>query len=220
MKNAQAHLQTESFIVYSGDILTDFALGALIEEHQRAGNDVTLALRQTPFKSSITLRDGCVTRIGENGDYDFANVSIWMHSTVDLIPPGKSVSFIPTLSEAIAAGRRVGGVVVSDGKWFNIGSAKEYLEVHRVVARQNWRPAYLANVKDWPSWVSPSALIDPTASLSGFYSVGAHCRIGARAQLIDTVLWPGAWITAESELRNCIVRAGKVAEGKLEDAIV
>lgn len=220
LKNAQSRLQTESFIVYSGDILTDFALEPLLEEHRRAGNDVTLALRQTPFKSSITLNGNRVVKIGEGGEYDFANVSIWMHRTVDLIPPGKSMSFIPTLIDAIAAGRKLGGVVVNDGKWFNIGSAKGYLEVHETIARRDWRPGYLAETNEWPISIAPGAMIDGTANLSGFYSVGAECRIGARAQLTNSILWPGARVAPASQLRNCIVRVGKVAEGKLEDAIV
>jgi mannose-1-phosphate guanylyltransferase len=220
LKNAQPRLQTESFIAYSGDILSDFALEPLLEEHRLAGNDVTLALRQTPFKSSITLDGNRIVKIGDGGDYDYANVSIWMHRTVDLIPPGKSVSFIPTLINAIAAGRKVGGIVVNDGKWFNIGSVKEYLEVHETIAKQDWKPAYLAQTNGWPTSVARDAVIDATASLSGFYSVGAGCRVGARAQLADTILWPGARVAPGSQLRNCVVRVGKVAEGKLEDAIV
>src|SRR5471030_603562 len=43
IKNVEARLRDEPFIVYSGDLLTDFDLATLIEEHFRAGNDVTLA---------------------------------------------------------------------------------------------------------------------------------------------------------------------------------
>ena len=56
-----------------------------------------------------------------------------------------------------------------------------------------------------------------TARLSGFYSVGAGCRIGAGATIEDTILWPGAQIASRSHLRNCIVRSGRKTEGDLSD---
>jgi mannose-1-phosphate guanylyltransferase len=220
LKNAQAHLQTESFIVYSGDILTDFALKRLVEEHRGGGHDVTLALRQTSYKPSITFRDNRVVKIGDRGDYDFANVSIWTHRALDLIPRGRSVSFIPSLVEAIAAGRKIGGVLVNDGRWYNIGSAKEYLEVHKTIAHNDWRPDFLGRRNDWPVSIAPNAVIHASAALSGFYSVDRNCLVGACAKLVDTVLWPDAQVAPESELRNCVVRAGKVAEGILENVIV
>jgi mannose-1-phosphate guanylyltransferase len=220
LKNALPLLRAESFIVYSGDILTDFALAPLLEEHQRACHDVTLALRETPFKPSITLRGNRVVNIGETGDYDFANVSIWRRETAKLISSDKPVSFIPKLVEAISSGGKIGGVVVKNGKWFNIGSSKEYLEVHRTIAGENWKPAYLDKSGGWPISVAASANVDATASLCGFYAVGANCRVGPGARLTDTILWPGARIAAKSQLRNCIVRSGKVGQGTLQNVIV
>src|SRR5438876_120095 len=78
------------------------------------------------------------------------------------------------------------------GKWFNIGSAKEDLEVHRMVCEEQWKPAYLDPNHQWPTRRAPSAVIDPTATLSGFYSLGANCRIEKGVRLRDTIVWPGA----------------------------
>jgi mannose-1-phosphate guanylyltransferase len=219
LKNALPHLPADSFVVYSGDVLTDFKLEPLWKKHEHAGNEVTLALRQTRFKPSITVRGERVVAIAETGDYDFANVSIWKRAAADLIPSGKSVSFIPTLQEILAAGGKVGGIVVNDGKWFNIGSPNEYLEVHRMIATEKWSPAYLEKA-EWPLALAASAHIDPSASLSGFCSLGANCTVAADAKLTDSIVWPGAQIARASELRNCIVRAGKLAAGKLENTIV
>src|SRR5881394_111657 len=41
IKNVEALLRDEVFISYSGDLLTDIDLEALLDEHFRAGNDVT-----------------------------------------------------------------------------------------------------------------------------------------------------------------------------------
>jgi mannose-1-phosphate guanylyltransferase len=220
IKNVEARLRDEPFIVYSGDLLTDFDLAPLIEEHFRAGNDVTLALRKTNLGASVALQDGRVVDIestyGHAGEYDFANVSVWNPQIFPRIPAGRNISFIPIVVDWIGPGGKIGGVVLDDRKWFNIGSRAEYLEVHRLIKEERWKPDYIKTA-DWPSPIARDAMIDPSARLAGFYSVGASCRVGAGAILENTILWPGAQIASRSHLRNCIVRSHRKAEGELND---
>src|SRR6478672_2657451 len=134
IKNAQLYLGTEPFIAYSGDVLTDLPLEPLIEEHLRSGNDVTLAVRATGFATNVAFREGRIldigNRYGHAGNYDYANVSVWSPKIFDRIPPGKKISFIPILAEWIGEGGKIGGVLLQDGRWFNLGSKMEYLAVH------------------------------------------------------------------------------------------
>src|SRR5207237_8561412 len=58
IKNAHRFFRSEPFVVYSGDILTDFELTPLFAEHACAGNDVTLALRNTHLPPTLRLQDG------------------------------------------------------------------------------------------------------------------------------------------------------------------
>jgi mannose-1-phosphate guanylyltransferase len=220
IKNVEGLLRPEPFIVYSGDLLTDFALEPLIEEHFRKGNDVTLALRKTGLAAGVALQDGRVVDIenkyGHAGKYDFANVSVWNPEIFQRIPPSQNISFIPILAEWIEHGGKLGGVVLDDGKWFNIGSRAEYLEVHRIIKEERWKPEYVSTPQ-WPVHVAADAVIDPGARLSGFCSVGAGCRVGAAAILENTILWPGAEIASRCHLRNCIVRSQRTAEGEHSD---
>lgn len=220
IKNAEAWLCAGAFIVYSGDILTDIHLQPLIDEHFAMGNDVTLALRETGLATAVALQNGRVidisNRYGHAGNYDFANISIWNREIFQRIPAGKKVSFVPVLGEWIGQGGRIGGLVLNEGKWFNLGSREGYLEVHRTIAEESWRPHYV-KTRDWPVRVAPDAVVDPSARLFGFYSIGAGCRVGAGVLLENTILWPGAQIASRSDLRNCIVRAQQKAEGVLRD---
>jgi mannose-1-phosphate guanylyltransferase len=220
IKNVERFLKDELFISYSGDVLTDIDLPSLIDEHFRAGNDVTLALRETHLGKDVALKGDRVVdmtnRYGHEGRYDFAGICVWTRAIFDRIPAGRHVSYIPILAEWIGQGGKIGGVVLAEGQWFNIGSRREYLAVHRTVANENCKPAYLPE-PDWPIRIAPDARIDSTARLSGFYSVGAGCRIGAGATIEDTILWPGAQIASRSHLRNCIVRSQRKAEGDLSD---
>ncbi|MDP9186410.1 MAG: sugar phosphate nucleotidyltransferase [Verrucomicrobiota bacterium] len=216
IKNIETLFSREPFITYSGDVLTDIHLQPLIDEHFNRGNDVTLALRHTGLGSAIAFRDNRVVdisnRYGVPGEYDFANIAVWSPSVFARIPPKQKISFIPILGDWISQGGKIGGVVLEEGKWFNLGSRAEYLEVHRVILNERWRPAYLKTPEWWAS-LHPSAVVDPSARIRGCSVVGMNCRVGAGVVLDDTILWPGAQIASKSELVGCIVRARKTVSG-------
>jgi len=216
IKNVEAALGAKPFITYSSDILTDIDLQPLIDEHFRSGNDVTLALRDTGLAAAVAFRNGRVVdisnRYGVAGNHDFANIAVWNPGIFERIPPNQKISFIPIVGNWIGAGGKIGGVVLNDGKWFNIGSRTEYLEVHLMISEEHWKPHYL-KTSAWPERVAASAIVDRTAQLRGCTVVGRDCRVGAEAILEDTILWPGAQIASKSHLRGCIVRANQKASG-------
>jgi NDP-sugar pyrophosphorylase family protein len=215
IKNIEAGLGSEPFITYSGDVLTDIQLQPLLEEHFARRNDVTLALRHTGLGSAIAFRDHRVidisNRYGMPGEYDFANIAVWSSAIFDRLPPKQKISFIPVLGGWIGDGGKIGGVVLEEGKWFNLGSRAEYFEVHRVVLN-GWRPSYTKN-DAWTASVHPTARVDATAQLRGCSAVGKDCEVGAGAVLEDTILWPGAQIASNARLISCIVRARKTVAG-------
>jgi NDP-sugar pyrophosphorylase family protein len=220
IKNVESLLRDELFISYSGDLLTDIDLQPLLDEHFRAGNDVTIALRESGLGKDVALEGTRVidmaNRYGHEGRYDFAGIAIWTRAVFERIPPGKHVSYISILAEWIGQGGKIGGVVLNARKWFNIGNRREYLGVHRTIAEENWRPAYVTE-PEWPVRIGATAQIDSNAELSGFYSIGADCRVGAGAAIENTILWKGAQMASRCRLRNCIVRSHHHAQGILSD---
>jgi mannose-1-phosphate guanylyltransferase len=217
IKNVQSLLGTKPFIVYSGDILTDVDLEPLIEEHFRAQNDVTLGLRRdTGLGASVVARNGRIVAISNQSDptenFDYANISVWNPEIFRRIPPNHKVSFIPIVTKWIGEGGEIGGVALNDRKWFNIGSRSDYLEVHRIISDEHWKPYYLRAAR-WPEQVAASAIVDPTAQMRGGSVVGADCQVGADVILEDTILWPGAQIASRSHLSSCIVRSRQKVHG-------
>ena len=217
IKNIETQLGGEPFITYSGDVLTDIDLEPLVRQHVDCGNDVTLGLRQTGLASAINLQgEGRVSIAGKGkgagGAYDFANVAIWNSTVFGRIPPNEHIGFIPVLADWIAAGGRIGGVVLGDGDWFNIGSRNQYLDLHRTIAETHWSPAFVSD-RNWTDPIAPTAQVDPSAKLLGCSVVGQGCQVGEGVTLRDTILWPGAQIASRSELIGCIVRSGKRVTG-------
>jgi mannose-1-phosphate guanylyltransferase len=222
IKNAEGLLKDGPFITYSGDILSDVNLEMLVEEHFRRKNDVTLALRDTGLASGIALRDGQVVDIGNThgipGTLDFANIAVWNSEIFNRLPPNKKISFIPVLNEWIGEKGRIGGAVLNDGKWFNVGSSGDYLQVHRTILSDNWRPAFVREA-GWPERIHKTADIAPGAKLLGCTVIGPNCQVGPDSILDDTILWPGAQIASRSHLSRCIVRSHQTAAGVHNDTV-
>ena len=216
--NAADRIGDEPFLVYSGDVLTDLALERLIETHFRGGHEVTLGLRETGLSTAIACRDGRVIdfkgRYGEEGRYDFANVSVWTRAAVDWLPPAqKKAPFIPVLIDRLAEGGRVGGEVLDENEWFNVGTRDEYLRVHRVIAESGWRPAHLPDGIDWPVRVHSAAKIGDSASVAANCVVGVGSQIENGASLEECIVWDGATVEAEARLERCVVRDFQIASG-------
>ena len=216
IKNAERYLGGDPFLTYSGDILTDISLQPLIDEHFRRGNDVTLALRNTGLASDVALHDhrvvDIVNRYGTTGNLDFANVAVWNPSVFKQIPSRQKISFIPIVADWIGKDGKIGGLMMNDGKWFNIGSRAEYLDVHRTILREHWMPYYI-RTRDWPERIAKSATVDPSAEVRGCSVVGENCHVDAGAVLEDTILWPASQIASKSQLHGCIVRSQKKVSG-------
>jgi mannose-1-phosphate guanylyltransferase len=204
IKNAEALIGREPFFVYSGDILTDIDLGALVDAHFRDGNEVTMALRDTGLATGVTLDGNRVTdfrgRYGVPGTHhDFANVSIWNAGIYGRIPEVTKVAFVPVLSDWLADGVRLGGVLLNGREWFNVGSREEYLAVHRFIEASGWRPDYIADAA-WPGT-----------------TIGKNPRIGENVSLQNTIVWDDAEIASGARLSGCIVRDRCVASGTHAD---
>jgi NDP-sugar pyrophosphorylase family protein len=224
IKNAERFLNDGNpFVTYSGDLLTDLPLDRLVDEHLRNGNDVTLGLRDTGLGSSIALRHGRIVDIGNKygvaGQHDFANVAVWNPSIFNRLLPNKKISLIPIVVEWIGQNGKIGGVVLNDGNWFNVGSPADYLRVHRAILLEKRRPTYV-NDPGWPQPIHPTAAVVPSAQLVGCTVIGANCKVESDAVLEDTILWSGAQIASRSHLSRCIVRSHKSAAGEHTDAVI
>jgi NDP-sugar pyrophosphorylase family protein len=222
IKNAEDFLNDGPFITYSGDILCDVRLEPLIEEHFRNRNDVTLGLRNTGLASGVALRDGRIVdianKLGTPGTHDYANIAVWNPGVFKRMEPLRKISFIPILVDWISANGRIGGVVLDDGKWFNVGSAADYIGVHRTILQSGWRPPHVTD-RTWPQPVHVTARISETAKLTGCCVIGPNSRVGAGAVLEDTILWEDAEIASRSHLSRCIVRARQTAAGEHQDHV-
>jgi mannose-1-phosphate guanylyltransferase len=220
IKNIEHRIGDETFVVYSGDVLTDLPIDRLIDEHRAKDNDVTLALRTTGFSKGVHWHKetGRVTDLlgaigsSDPGEFDFAGISVWNSSVFPRIPPGIRISFIPIIIEWMKSGGKIGGVLLEESRWFNLGSRKEYLSAHRVIARETWVPDYLRG-RSWPVQSDPSARISPGSHVAGGSYVGARCTVERDVFLEDSILFPGSIVPRGTTLRSCVVAGVRIEQG-------
>ena len=217
-------LGDEPFLVYNADILSDLPLAPLLEEHARADNIVTLALRSVAGPQHIAFdRESrkvvdIRNMLGTNRPDEFVFTGIYavQPQFQRWLEPGAKRSVIPAFLEMIRRGAKLGGVIIDDGHWWDVGTRAAYMQLHRDLPTFDF-PRYLVPDPAWRDRVHESATVDEGAELRGCSVAGAHAKIGAGAILEDTIVWPGAEIASRSDLRNCIVRANQKAEGTLRD---
>jgi NDP-sugar pyrophosphorylase family protein len=218
--NAARFFGAEPFLVYSGDILTDIDVSALIDFHFQSGSKVTLALRHTGLSTDLSF-DASTNRVvdirgqlgsGLPGSVDFANVSVWNPEMIRKIPADRKISFVPVLAEAIRDGDRISGAILDEQQWFNIGSRQEYLGIHRTVASSGWFPSYLTSA-NWPTTIADSAVVSEGVDIAGACWIGSESRIESGTFLRDVVVWPYSTIRSGAHLSECVVAGVEVGPG-------
>lgn len=213
--NVRDLLGGEPFFVYNGDILTDLPLQCLLDEHRARGNIVTLALRSHGPAQHISLdaERGLVTDIrnllgtGQAGSLLFTGIYICEPEFHTWLTPGKVESVIPVFLRMIQAGARLGGVVLDEGRWWDLGSRAAYLEAHRELHESGHGPA-----------IHPEADVSPDAVLTGLNVIGPGAVVEAGAVLEDCLLWPEARVTNGAQLSRCIVRRGITVQESHQNA--
>jgi mannose-1-phosphate guanylyltransferase len=214
IKNVEDLLGPAPFFVYNGDILTDLPLEPAIRAHREGGHEVTMVLRSKdgPLQVAWDAASAAVTDIGRRVDplsdplFLFTGIYLVNPEFFARIPPATKISVVPIFCEMIReGGGRLGGVVIDEGHWWDLGTREQYLAVHRELRTRSAE----ANAP----WIHPSAEVSPSARLSGATTVGAGAVIGEHASLHDCIVWEGAQIAAGSLLNDCIVTEGVAVSG-------
>lgn len=223
--NVRDLLGDEPFLVHNGDVLADLPLAGLIAAHFENGNIATLLLRSSggPLHVQFDRQKRLVMDIrggiGGRGEpaFLFSGIYVLSPEIFRYIPEGKICSIVPIFLEIAKAGGRVGGIVLDEGLWFDLGTRESYLEAHRIFSPGAAGLSYPLD-RVWPMPVHSGAKVGEGVVFEGFCSVGAGAEIGAGARLKNCVVWKDAKIASRAALEDCIVRDGRRAEGILRAA--
>ncbi len=231
--NARADLD-ETFLVISGDVLTDIDLTKLLESHRDKGAVATIGLTavENPleFGIVITRDDGSIERFLEKPTWgqvfsDTINTGIYVFEPAifDYIPEGKSVDFSGEVFPALlAAGEPLFGAVVQ-GYWEDVGTLEAYLSAHKDVLDGKVRasvPGFLVNDGVWlgegaevspdaqvngPCVIGPGCKIEAGCSVGEYSVLGSNVRLLGDVQIERSVLHDNVYLGAGARVRGAVV---------------
>lgn len=229
-----ADLLNDTFLVISGDCLTDFSLTQAVKWHKAAKAEATLIVTEVddPTQYGIVSmgEGGRIQRFLEkpNASEVFSNtvntgIYILEPSALQLIPSGVPFDFSRDLFPRMLSDQRALYAFVGDGYWSDIGSCDQYIRAQSDVLYGRVR--LFSPKAEGPSalWVDPSVTVQPGAHLIAPVMigpetvieagaqvgpgavVGSQCHVMADAVVEESVVWEGSRIGQEANLSGAAV---------------
>lgn len=230
-------LLDDTFLVISGDSITDFDLSAAIRFHYQTGSKATLVLTRVsnPIEFGVVITDGQhqIKRFLEKpstGEIfsDTVNTGIYIlePEVLDYLPVDQEADFSKDLFPLLLEKGIPMYGYVADGYWCDVGHLDAYREAQYDALRHKVNLISSYEEQSPGVWVGQNTYIDPSARLETPILIGHNCRIGARVQLeagtvigdnvnvgADAdlkrpIIWNGAIIGEEVHLRACVIGRG------------
>ncbi|MDX6275094.1 MAG: mannose-phosphate guanylyltransferase / phosphomannomutase [Frankiales bacterium] len=213
VKNAEAELRDDAFVVISGDALTDVDLTALVKAHRDQGALVTVALKRVadPVEFGIVITDesGRIDRFLAKPTWgqvfsDTVNTGIYVMEPEVFrhVEAGLAVDWsADVFPKLLADGAPLFGYI-TDSYWEDVGTHESYVRAQADVLDSRVEVEIDGFQVSPGVWVGEGAEIDPDATLRGPVYVGDYAKVEAGAEVSDyTVLGS-----------NVVVRGGAVVQ--------
>ncbi|KJS80053.1 MAG: hypothetical protein JM58_19280 [Peptococcaceae bacterium BICA1-8] len=193
IKNAQAFLD-DTFLVISGDGLTDIDISNAVEFHKHKESQVTLILTsvENPLDYGIvvTKETGEIIRFLEKPSWgevfsDQINTGMYIlePEVLNYIPDKAFYDFSKNLFPLLMDKGIILNGFNGEGYWCDIGNCQAYLQAH-VDILMDKVSTYLPYKEYLPQvWVGENTDIHPSAQLNAPLVVGNNCYIGPHASI-------------------------------------
>src|ERR1700728_4717621 len=217
VRNAEDALRDDTFLVISGDALTDMDLTALVNFHKEQGALVTVGLARMPnpleFGIVITQEDGRIQRFLEKPTWgqvfsDTVNTGLYVMEPEVLaeVPPGEIVDWSgDVFPKLLKRGAPLFGYI-SEDYWEDVGTHESYMKAQAdvLVGRVH---SDIAGFEVSPGvWVAEGAEVDADAVLTGPLCIGDYAKIEAGAQLREfTVIGSNVVVKEGAFLHRAVV---------------
>ena len=234
VRNVADFFGDESFLVISGDALTDIDLTRFVARHRETGSVATLAVKQVSDtrEYGVVLHDseGRITGFQEKPPPEEAlsnlgNCGIYLFKPeiFDYFPAQDPVDWANDVYPTLLAHDVPFHIhEIGDEYWNDVGSLAELRqgtfdalagELELALTGDEISPGVrvaptstlpASTQVDGPAWIGHDVVIGEDVRLQGPVVLGDGARIGERAQLRETILLPGTEVAAEAILIGAI----------------
>ncbi|MBU1319802.1 MAG: NTP transferase domain-containing protein [candidate division Zixibacteria bacterium] len=236
VRNAADFIGNERIVIISGDVLTDFDLGAAMKFHQERGAAATMVLThmENPLQYGVVITDddGKITRFLEKPTWgevfsDKVNTGIYIlePEVVNMIPQQKFYDFSKDLFPRVLSEKMPMYGYTADGYWRDVGNLTEYMQAHKDILAGVVKvdlPLNELKYKDATLWIGKNEDVDSTVSFDDVVILGDDVSVGAGASIRNCVIGDRTVIGEDAEIDNSIIWDGvTIGDGaKLKQAMV
>ncbi len=228
-----AEFLDETFVILSGDGLTDCDLTQAVAFHKSCGALATMVLKkvENPLEYGVVVADaaGRVQRFLEKPGWgevcsDTVNTGIYIlePEALQFIPAEKPHDFGRELFPALVEkGQKVFAHVMR-GYWCDIGDLSAYLKAHwdlldgRVTVEQPVKPGAVTRmpgaqvdrsaILEGPCFIGEGVRVREGARIGAYSVLGAGCTVEKHASVKRSVIWRGAKIGEGAQVRGGVVQ--------------
>ncbi len=224
----------DTFVVVSGDALTDIDIGELVRFHREKGALATIALRRVYDTSDFGVVD-----VDEGSDIlgfqekpdpteaisTLANTGIYVLESraLDYVPQDTFFDFAKDVfPKFLENGERFVGYQ-GDFYWSDIGTLQAYRQAQYDVLSGKVDVEIPGEKRGEGLWVGEDAQIHPAANIEGQAVVGRDAVVGRGVTLSgDVTVGTDCWVRPDATIKRSILLPGSiVGDGAyLEDCIV
>jgi mannose-1-phosphate guanylyltransferase / phosphomannomutase len=232
-----SELLDDTFLVISGDSITDFDLQAAIAFHRKKKAKATIILTRVPnpveFGVVITDSEDRIRRFLEKPSTseifsDTVNTGTYIlePEVLNYLPPDRECDFSKDLFPLLLEkGEAIYGYI-AEGYWCDVGHLDAYREAQYDALQGKVKINFNYKERTPGVWVGLNTYIDPSAKIEKPVIIGSNCRIGARvnieggtvigdnvtigadADLKRPIIWNGVTIGEEAHLSACVIARG------------
>lgn len=234
VKQAEAYLNREPFVIVSGDALTDCNLEKAIAFHKKKKSLATLILYRVPspleFGVVITDEDGRIQRFLEKPSWsevfsDTVNTGMYIlePEILDYMQPDCFYDWSQDIfPQLLAEGKPLYGYIMEE-YWTDVGSLAQYREAQEDLLSGRLNLPVAGEQNDPGIYLGPNCVISEGATIIPPVCLGHNCKIkaGARigpytmigdnvfveggATVERSVVWDSAYIGPNVNIRSAIV---------------
>ncbi|WP_218079883.1 sugar phosphate nucleotidyltransferase [Anthocerotibacter panamensis] len=219
VRRQASFLEDDTFVIISGDLVTNIDLGELIAFHKSQGAMVTMALKEvgdpTRFGVVVTDPQGRIQSFQEKPQRAQAksrmvNTGIYVMEpeVFNLIPANTFFDFGQDLFPLMLKHNLPIYALETGGYWSDVGTLAQYLYTH-------WDLLTHPTIRER---IGENTIIEPGAIVSSNALIGRNCHIRSGAQVLGySCIGDGTVVEAGGKVLDSIVWAFDSLEGEALD---
>lgn len=241
VKQTEEYLKDETFIIVSGDALTDIDIEKALASHVKNGAEATIVLQRVAnpleFGVVLTEADGRIQRFLEKPTWgevfsDTVNTGMYIiePSVFNLMEQGKSYDWSSDIfPQLLDSGRKIYGHTMEE-YWCDVGSLDQYRQAQYEMLEGRTTLPIEGNYTAPGIYIGEGAKVDTTAILKTPVFIGQNASVLAGAQvgpntvigdnvvvaenanINHAIVWENSYIGAGTDIQACTICSGNVIQ--------